>query len=54
MKAVLPLWKRIRLRKKDMLFGAWYVRNLLQDGNMNITAEEAERYKMDLGALQEI
>jgi glycerol-3-phosphate cytidylyltransferase-like family protein len=27
---------------------------LLQAGNMNVTAEEVERYKMDVVALQEI
>jgi exonuclease III len=37
-----------------MRFGSWNVRTLLQAGNMNITAEEAERYKMDVAAVQEI
>ena len=37
-----------------MRFGTWNVRALLQSGNMNIIAEEAERYKMDVVALQEI
>jgi hypothetical protein len=37
-----------------MRFGTWNVRTLLQAGNMNITAEEAERYKMEVAALQEI
>jgi len=54
MKAGLPLWKRIRLWNKDKRFGIWNVRTLLQAGNMNIVAEEAERYKMDLVTLQEI
>ena len=54
MEAGLPLWKRVRLQNKDMQFGTWNVRTLLQAGNMNIRAEEAERYKMDLVALQEI
>jgi hypothetical protein len=35
-------------------FGTWNVHTLLQAGNMNITAEDAERYKMDVAALQEI
>ena len=48
MEAGLPLRKLIRLRNKDMRFGTWNVRTLLQAGNMNIIAEEAERYKMDL------
>ena len=37
-----------------MRFGAWNVRTLLQAGNMNMIAEKAERYKMDVVALQEI
>jgi exonuclease III len=37
-----------------MRFGTWNVCTLLQAGNINITAEEAERYKMDVVALQEI
>jgi exonuclease III len=32
----------------------WNVRTLLWAGNMNVTAEEAERYKMDVIAPQEI
>ena len=56
--AGLPLWKRTRLRNKDvnmvMRFGTWNVRIVLQAGNMNTIAEEAERYKMDVAALQEI
>ena len=56
--AGLPLWKRIRLRNKDismvMRFGTWNVRTLLQAGNMKIIAEEAERCKVDVVALQEI
>jgi len=58
MEARLPLWKRTRLRNKNtnmvMRFGTWNVHTLLQAGNMNIIAEEAERYKMDVVALQEI
>jgi hypothetical protein len=37
-----------------MSFGTWNVRTLLQAGNMNAIADEAERYKMDVVALQEI
>ena len=37
-----------------MRFGTWNVHTLLQAGNMNIIAEEAERYKMDPVPLQEI
>jgi exonuclease III len=37
-----------------MRFRTWNVRTLLQAGNTNITAEEAERYKMEVVALQEI
>ena len=37
-----------------MRFGTWNGRTLLQAGNMNIIAEEAERYKMEVVALQEI
>jgi exonuclease III len=37
-----------------MRFGTWNVRTLLQAGNMNAIADEAERYKMDVVALQEI
>jgi len=37
-----------------MRFGTWNVRTLLQAGNMNMIAEEVERYKMDVVALQEI
>jgi exonuclease III len=37
-----------------MRFGTWNVRTLLQAGNMNAIAEELERYKMDVAALQEI
>jgi endonuclease/exonuclease/phosphatase family metal-dependent hydrolase len=36
-----------------MHFGTWNVHTLLPAGNMNIRAEEAERYKMDVVALQE-
>ena len=47
-----------RLRNKDMnmvmRFGTWNVRTLLQAGNMNSRAEEAERYRMDVADLQEI
>jgi len=34
-----------------MQFGTWNVRTLLQAGNMNAIAEEAEMYKMDAVAL---
>ena len=37
-----------------MLFGTWHVRTVLQAGNMNMIAEEVERYKMDVAALQEV
>ena len=37
-----------------MRFGTWNVRTLLQAGNMNMIAEEVERYKMDVATLQEI
>ena len=37
-----------------MRFGTWNVHTLLQAGNMNIIAEEVERYKVDVVALQEI
>jgi hypothetical protein len=37
-----------------MRFGTWNVRTLLQAGNTNATADEAERYKMGVVALQEI
>jgi exonuclease III len=37
-----------------MLFGIWKVRTLLQAGDMNMIAEEAESCKMDVVALQEI
>jgi len=37
-----------------MRFGTWNVRTLLQAGNMKIIAEEAERCKVDVVALQEI
>ena len=37
-----------------MRFGTWNVRTLPQAGNMNTIAEEAEKYKMDAVALQEI
>jgi exonuclease III len=37
-----------------MRFGTWNVRTLMQAGNMNVTAEEVEGYKMDVVALQEI
>ena len=37
-----------------MRFGTWNVRTLLQAGNMNAIAEELERYKMEVAALQEI
>jgi len=37
-----------------MCFGTWNERTLLQAGNMNTIADETERYKMDVVALQEI
>jgi hypothetical protein len=37
-----------------MRFGTWNVCTLLQVGNMNIIAEEAEKYMMEIVALQEI
>jgi len=37
-----------------MRFGTWNVRMLLQAGNMKMIAEEVERCKMDVVALQEI
>ena len=53
-----PSWKRLTMRSKEMnmvmQFGTWNVRTLLQAGNMNAIAEEAERYKMDAVPLQEI
>jgi len=54
----LPLWKQTGLCNKNtnnvMRFGTWNVRTLLQAGNMSIIAEEAESYKMEVEALQEI
>jgi hypothetical protein len=56
--AGLSLRKRIRLRNKDLdmtvRFGTWNVCTLLKAGNMNIVAEEAERYQMVLVAFQAI
>jgi len=53
-----PSRKILKMRSKEMntvmRFGTWNVRTLLQAGNMNAIAEEAERYKMDAVALQEI
>jgi exonuclease III len=37
-----------------MRLDAWNVLSLLQAGNINIIAEEAERYSMDVIVLQEI
>jgi exonuclease III len=37
-----------------MRFGTWNVCALLQVGNMNIIAEEAEKYKTDVVAFQEM
>jgi hypothetical protein len=37
-----------------MQFGIWNLHTLLQAGNMNIVAEEAKRYKMEVVALQEV
>jgi hypothetical protein len=37
-----------------MCFGTWNLRTLLQAENMNAIADEAERYKMDVVALEEI
>jgi hypothetical protein len=37
-----------------MRFGTWNVRTVLQAGNMNVIAEEAESYKMDVVDLQQI
>ena len=58
MESGLPLRKQYRLRNKDinmvMRFGTWNVCTLLQAGNMNIIVEEAERYEMDVAAVQEI
>jgi len=54
----LPSRKQFRLRNKGMdmvmRFGTWNVRTVLQAGNMNIIAEEVERYKMDVVTLQQI
>ena len=35
-------------------FGTWNVCTVLQAGNMNMIAEEVERYKMDVVTLQKI
>jgi hypothetical protein len=37
-----------------MRFGTWNVHTVLQAGNMNVIAEGAARYKMDVVALPEI
>ena len=54
----LSLRKQPRLRNKEMStvmrFATWNIRTLLQVGNMNAIADEAERYKMEVVALQEI
>jgi len=51
-------WKRLTMQSKEMntvmRFGTWNVHTLLQTGNMKALAVEAERYKMDALALQEI
>ena len=44
----------IWLQNKDMLFGTWNLRFLLQAGDMIIIGEEAESYKMDVVALQQV
>jgi hypothetical protein len=50
--------ERFGLRNKDrnrvMRFGTWNVRTVLQAGNVNMIAEGAERYKVDVVAVQEI
>ena len=51
----LLLRKRCRLRNNMVMrFGNWDVRIPRQAGNMNVIAEEVERYKMDVAALQEV
>jgi exonuclease III len=45
---------RSKEMNKEMRFGTWNVRTLLQAGNMNAIAEELQRYKRDVAALQEI
>ena len=37
-----------------MRFGTWKVRTVLQGGNMDMIAEEAGRYEMDVVTLQEM
>jgi len=53
-----PSRKSPKVRSKEMnkvmRFGTRNVRTLLQAGNMNAIAEEAEKYKIDAVALQEI
>jgi len=53
-----PSRKRLTMQSKEMntvmRFGTWNVHTLLQAGNMNAIAEEAEKYKIDAVTLQEI
>jgi len=58
MKLDRPHGNDLTMQSKEMnmvmRFGTWNVCTLLQAGNMNAIAEEAERYKMDAVAVQEI
>lgn len=47
--------KRLGAKKdNDWKFGTWNVRTLLRSGALRAMAQELERYKMDVAAIQEV
>jgi len=45
---------RPKLRKRDMRFGTWNVRNLYRACSLTAAARELARYKLDLVGVQEV
>jgi hypothetical protein len=41
-------YKRPKLRKMDVRFGIWNVRNLYRAGSLRAVVEEISKYKLDL------
>jgi hypothetical protein len=43
-----------KLRKMDMILGAWNVRSLYRAEQLMIFAEKISKYKLDLAGIQEV
>jgi hypothetical protein len=48
------IFQRPKLKKSDMRFGTWNVRNMYRAGFLRAVADKISKYKLDLVGVQEV